>query len=87
MAAISDDTGFCGAPLACFTSVTESDVKRLVAVAPRKSAPRRLDPVPTRILKQWSSQLVPLITVKINTSLTKSIVPDVFKRAVVRQLL
>ena len=65
--------------------ITESDVERLVAVAPCKTC--ELDPIPTWLLKQCSSELVPLITTIINASLTKSVVPPDFKRAVIRPLL
>ena len=65
--------------------ITESDVERLVAVAPSKTC--ELDPIPTWLLKQCSSELVPLITTIINASLTKSVVPPDFKRAVIRPLL
>ena len=63
--------------------ITESDVERLVA--PCKTC--ELDPIPTWLLKQCSSELVPLITTIINASLTKSVVPPDFKRAVIRPLL
>ena len=62
-----------------------SDVERLVAIAPCKTC--ELDPIPTWLLKQCSSELVPLITTIINASLTKSVVPPDFKRAVIRPLL
>ena len=84
-AALSDDVCFDGVPLINFMPITESDVERLVAVAPCKTC--ELDPIPTWLLKQCSSELVPLITTIINASLTKSVVPPDFKRAVIRPLL
>ena len=84
-AALSDDVCFDGVPLINFMPITESDVERLVAVAPCKTC--ELDPIHTWLLKQWSSELVPLITTIINASLTKSVVPPDFKRAVIRPLL
>ena len=84
-AALSDDVCFDGVPLINFMSITESDVERLVAIAPCKTC--ELDPIPTWLLKQCSSELVPLITTIINASLTKSVVPPDFKRAVIRPLL
>ena len=38
VAAISDDTGFCGVPLTCFAPVIESDIMRLVVPAIFKRA-------------------------------------------------
>ena len=84
-AALSDDVCFDGVPLTNFVPITESDVERLVAIAPCKTC--ELDPIPTWLLKQCSSELVPLITTIINASLTKSVVPPDFKRAVIRPLL
>ena len=84
-AALSDAVCFDGVPLINVMPLTESDVERLVAVAPCKSC--ELDPIPTWLLKQCSSELVPLITIIINSSLTKSVVPLDFKRAVIRPLL
>ena len=84
-AALSDDVCFDDVPLINFMPITESDVERLVAVAPSKTC--ELDPIPTWLLKQCSSELVPLITTIINASLTKSVVPPDFKRAVIRPLL
>ena len=84
-AALSDDVCFDGVPLVNFMPITESDVERLVAIAPCKTC--ELDPIPTWLLKQCSSELVPLITTIINASLTKSVVPPDFKRAVIRPLL
>ena len=84
-AALSDDVCFDGVPLINFMPITESDVERRVAVAPSKTC--ELDPIPTWLLKQCSSELVPLITTIINASLTKSVVPPDFKRAVIRPLL
>ena len=81
-AALSDDVCFDGVPLINFMPITESDVERLVAVAPSKTC--ELDPIPTWLLKQCSSELVPLITTIIKASLTKSVVPPDFKRAVIR---
>ena len=84
-AALSDNVCFDGVPLINFMPITESDVERLVAVAPSKTC--ELDPIPTWLLKQCSYELVPLITTIINASLTKSVVPPDFKRAVIRPLL
>ena len=84
-AALSDDVCFDGVPLINLMPITESDVERLVAVAPCKTC--ELDPIPTRLLKQCSSELVPLITTIVNASLTKSVVPPDFKRAVIIPLL
>ena len=52
-AALSDDVCFDGVPLINFMPITESDVERLVAVAPSKTCD--LDSIPTWLLNQCSS--------------------------------
>ena len=84
-AAFSDDTAFIGAKLTSFTGVNVSDVSKLIADSPCKSC--GLDPLPTRLLKLCSSELVAVITAIMNSSLESSTVPDAFKQAVVRPVL
>ena len=82
---MSDDVEFRGVAMNCFEPVTETDVERLVANAPAKSC--ELDPIPTWLLKQCSCELLPIITNVINTSLVTSVVPAVFKCAIVKPVL
>ena len=82
---MSDDVEFHGVAMNCFEPVTETDVERLVANAPAKSC--ELDPIPTWLLKQCSCELLPIITNVINASLVTSVVPAVFKCAIVKPVL
>ena len=85
MTPMSDDVKFRGVAMNCFEPVTESDVERLVSNAPAKSCD--LDPIPTWLLKLCSCELLPIITNVINASLVTSVVPAVFKCAIVKPVL
>ena len=61
----------------CFTPVTMDEVSKLLSDSPETSCD--LDPIPTSLLKQCSSVLVPTITKIINLSLSSGIFPDQFK--------
>ena len=86
LAAMNNDVAFGGVPLVCFETVSELDVERLFASFPVKSC--ELDPIPTWLIKRCSVELVPVITVMINASLTSSLtsshVPADFKHAIVK---
>ena len=85
LAAMNNDVAFGGVPLFCFETVSELDVARLVTSVPVKSC--ELDPIPTWLVKRCSAELVPVITVMINASLTPSHVRADFKHAIVKPLL
>ena len=85
LAAMNNDVAFGGVPVVCFETVSELDVERLVTSVPVKSC--ELDPIPTWLLKRCSAELVPVITVMINASVTSSHVPADFKHAIVKPLL
>ena len=85
MTPMGDDVKVRGIAMNCFEPVTESDVERLVSNAPAKSC--ELDPVPTWLLKLCSCELLPIITNVINASLVTSVVPAVFKCAIVKPVL
>ena len=82
---LDDDVMFDGIPLQRFLPATHDDVKRIITHSPNKSCD--LDPIPTWLLRQCLDHFVPLLTAIINKSLTTSVVPACFKRAVVRPLL
>ena len=75
----------CHSSLSCWTLVTITDVIKLINAAPAKTC--QLDPAPTWLVKKFSSQLAPFITLLINSSLTLGIFPAKFKHAVVTPLL
>ena len=83
--ALDNDVMFDGIPLQRFLPVTHDEVKRIITNSPNKSYD--LDPIHTRLLRQCLDHFVPLITAIINKSLTTSLVPACFKRAVLRTLL
>ena len=82
---VSSEPAFDGTLMTDFAEATEDEVRKLIARSPCKSCD--LDPLPTWLLKECSSQLVPLLTMIINKSLTSATVPPSFKRAIVRPLL
>ncbi len=61
------------------------EIEHLIALIPNKTC--SLDPIPTWLLKQCSSQLAPIILNIVNRSLATSQVPQNLKSAVVRPLL
>ena len=68
-----------------FVPVTEKEISDLITQSPSKSC--MLDPIPTDMLKQYTSDLAPLITDIVNRSLSSGVVPKLFKQAVVAPLL
>ncbi len=82
---ISSESAFEGEPLREFRPATQDEVMKLIKRAPSKSCD--LDPLPTWLLKEGPSHLLPLITAIINKSLATSTVPTSYKRALVRPLL
>ena len=62
-----------------FSTVSEEDVEKMIRKANDKSC--SLDPIPTKILKQYLLTLLPVITRMINASLNKAIMSSVFTQA------
>jgi Reverse transcriptase (RNA-dependent DNA polymerase) len=60
-----------------FTPVTMDEISKLVSDSPETNCD--LNPIPTSLLKQCSSVLLPTVTNIINLSLSTSIFPDQFK--------
>ena len=75
----------CPISMAKFSSVSEEAVAKIIGKANNKSC--SLDPVPTKILKQHLSPLVPVITRVINLSLEEGTMPVPFKEAVLTPIL
>ena len=69
----------------CFTPATEEEVSKLLQSFPNKQC--SLDPIPTSLLKQCSSLLLPTITKIINLSLLTGTFPSSFKNSLVTPLL
>ena len=74
-----------GPKLCLFQPVTEEEIRKLIVESPTKTC--ILDPIPTSLTKEYLSDLLPLITRIVNSSLCSGAVPPQFKQAVVTPLL
>ena len=68
-----------------FEPVTQKVIRELIIKSPTKSC--MLDPIPASFTKQCLNDLVSLMTVIVNASLSAGIVPQQFKQALVTPLL
>ena len=68
-----------------FKAVSEDEVQKLIAETPSKSC--ELDALPTWLLKECLTSLLPLITRIVNVSLTEASVPAVLKKALLKPLI
>lgn len=84
---LSQDVDTCcmSARMTDFTSISEQDTEIIIRKTNNKSC--RLDPLPTWLLKQCISTLLPIITGIINLSLNESIMPTTFKEALLAPIL
>ena len=82
---VSVVNNFVGSPLTNFTEATEAEILNIIKQSPSKSC--ELDPLPTWLLKECTSELVPLITDIVNMSLRESLIPTTLKTALIRPLL
>jgi hypothetical protein len=64
---------------------TEEDVLRLITGSKSKSC--SLDPIPTSVLKQCASVMMPCIREIINNSVTSGVMPPVLKQAIITPLI
>lgn len=71
--------------LSNFRALTSEEVKTIIMKAHTKSC--SLDPVPTWLLKECCSELLPIITAIINKSILLGVVPREFKKAQIHPLL
>ena len=68
-----------------FEPATEDEILAIIRKAPSKSC--EFDPVPTSLLKKSASEIVPIITKIVNTSLQNGVFSEALKVAHVRPLL
>ena len=61
------NTDYTGDTFCEFTAVSHEHVRKILSASPTKSC--TLDPIPTWLLKQCLDQLVPVLTLIVNTSL------------------
>ena len=59
---------FDGEVLDSFAEVSEDDVRKIIHSSPTKSC--TLDPIPTWLLKKCEDELIPVLTLIVNTSLS-----------------
>ena len=88
----SDMTGTsCTAPnvttssFSCFEPASEEEVRKLIMSNKSKSCAQ--DPIPTSLLKECLSSLLPIITKLVNLSMSQGIVPSELKKALILPLL
>ena len=78
-------SAYDGPKLCLFQPVTEEEIRKLIVESPTKTC--MLDPILTSLTKECLSDLLPLITRIVNSSLCSGVVPPQFKQAVVTPLL
>ena len=76
---------FSGTPFTVFQPVSTDDIEKLVMKAPNKTCDN--DPVPTQVVKACINELLPCISNVVNSSLSSTIVPDIWKEALVKPKL
>ena len=74
-----------GPELDCFELVTSDELKKIINNCSSSSC--ELDPIPTWLLKECLSDVLPSLTKIVNLSLQNGIVPIELKKAIVRPLL
>ena len=72
-------------PLVAFSPATPDEIMDIIVKSPNKSC--ELDPIPTWLLKECLSELLPQIVAIVNQSMIQSHVPPDFKFALVRPRL
>ena len=68
-----------------FENTSEDEIKKLIVSS--KSTTCSLDSIPTEILKKCLNQTLPTLTKLYNLSLRSGVVPNAFKRAIIKPLL
>ena len=81
----SSETRYSGDTLTTLQLLTLDEVKHLIESSHTKSC--ELDPIPTWLVKECMLELLPLITAIINNSITSSVYPCLYRKAIVRPLL
>ena len=76
---------FSGVPLNTFMDATEADIWNIIKLLPVKSC--ELDPLPTWLLKECKTELVPLIIDIDNMSFRESMIPKSLNTALIQPLL
>ena len=80
-----DENVFIGTKLSSLLPASEDEVRMLISRSSNKSC--CLDPIPAQLIKLCMDQLVPIITLITNMSLTSGVMPSNLKEAVLIPLL
>ena len=80
-----DTRDFVIPKLSHFTPVSVEEIHKTVLKSPSKSC--MLDPIPTSLLKECKSELMPIITKIVNLSIETGEMPKDFKHAIITPLL
>ena len=80
-----DTVEFPGTPFAEFKLITNDCVKEVLQEIPKTCCD--LDPISTPILHNCLEEIPPIVTDKVNKSLSCGVVPQCFKHALVKSLL
>ncbi len=75
----------CPTKFESFMQVSVGDVRKLIQKSKSKSC--SLDPIPTWLLKEYTEELIEVITRIINISLSEGIFPEHFKEALILPLI
>ena len=76
---------FDGEVLDSFTEVSEDDIRKIIHSSPTNSC--ALDPIPTWLLKKCEDELIPVLSLIVNTSLSCAEFPKELKRAFLTPLI
>ena len=76
---------FDGEVLDSFTEVSEDDIRKIIYSSPTKSC--ALDSIPTWLLKKCDDELIPVLTLIVNTSLSCAEFPKELNRALLTPLI
>jgi len=68
-----------------FGTLSENDVKKIINSMQTKAC--EIDVLPTKVLKSFLTELLPIITTLVNLSLSQGVFPPNWKQAIVRPLL
>ena len=82
---IPETSSFNGHYFTNFRQLTHNDVRKLIMYS--KSTTCNLDPIPTSLLKEHISILLPLITKMVNLSLQMGVFPTEWKLAFIKPLI
>ena len=82
---LANDTQNINCALNSFSPITSDELRKIISSSNKKTCP--LDPIPTSLLIEFLDDLLPMLTIIINNSLSTGSFPTIFKQALVTPLL